>query len=73
MYSYSQPLIIQDTFPGILVTDNSIPHPVTYVHFSQFIANKTHFTNSTIMLQGRDSTQPVTVYSNNRHSDFELN
>jgi hypothetical protein len=69
---YSQPLIIQDTFLGISGTGNAIQHPVTYVHFSQFIANKTHSTNSTIMLQGSDSTQPATVYSNNRHSGFEL-
>jgi len=26
---YSQPLTIQDTFLGILVTGNSIQHPVT--------------------------------------------
>jgi hypothetical protein len=52
----SQPPIIQDTFPGIPVTGNSIQHPVTYVHFSQFIANKTYSTNSTVMLQGSDST-----------------
>lgn len=70
---YNQPLIIQDTFPGIPVTGNSIQHPVTYILFSQFIANKTHSTNSTIMLQGSDSTQPLTVYSNNRHSGFEMN
>jgi hypothetical protein len=38
---YSQPLIIQDTFPSIPVTGNSIQHPVTYLHFSKFIANKT--------------------------------
>jgi len=69
----SQPLIIQWTFLGISVTGNYIQHPVTYVHYSQFIANKTYSTNSTIMLQGRDSTQPVTVCSNNRHSDFQLN
>jgi len=69
---YIQSLMIQDKFSGIPVTGNSILHLVTYVHFSQFIANKTHSTNSTIMLQGSDSTQPVTVYSNNRHSDFEL-
>ena len=36
-----EPLIIQDTFLGIPVTGNSIQHAVTYVHFSQFIANKT--------------------------------
>jgi len=58
---YSQPQIIQDKFPDIPVTGNSIQHPVTYVHFSQFIANKIYFTNSNIMLQGSDSTQPVTV------------
>jgi hypothetical protein len=68
---YSQPLI-QDTFLGIPVTGNSIQHPLAYVHFSQFIANKTHSTNCTIMFQGSDSTQPVTVYSSNRHSGFEL-
>jgi len=68
----SQTLIIQDTFLGIPVTGNSIQHPVTYVHFSHFIDNKTHSTDSTTMLQGSDSTQPVTVYSNNRHSGFEL-
>jgi len=68
----SQRLIIQHTFLGISVTGNSIQHAVTYVHFSQFIANITHSTNSTIMLQGSDSTQPVAVYSNNRHSGFEL-
>jgi len=69
----SQPLFIQGKFLGISVTDNVIQHPVTYLHFSPFIANKTHSTSSAIMLQGRDLTQPVTVYSNNRHSDFELN
>ena len=68
----SQTLIIQDTFLGIPVTGNSIQHPATYyIHFSQFNANKTHSTNSTIMLQGGDSTQPVTVYSNKRHSGFD--
>jgi hypothetical protein len=70
--NYEQPLIIQDTFLGIPAAGNAIQHPVTYVHFSHFIANKTHSTNSTIMLQGSDSTQPVTVYNNNRHSGFQL-
>jgi hypothetical protein len=69
---WSQPPIIQDTFLGIPVTGYVIQHPVTYVYFSQFIANKTHSMISTIMLQGSDSTQPVTVYSNNRHSGLEL-
>ena len=68
----SQTLIIQDTFLGFPVADNSIQQPVTHVHFSHFIANKTHSTNNSIMFQGSDSTQPVTVHSNNRHSCFEL-
>jgi hypothetical protein len=59
-------------FPDIPVTGNSIQHPVTYVHFSHFNANKTHSTTTTIMLQGSDSTQPVTVYSN-RQRGFKLN
>jgi hypothetical protein len=70
---YIQPPVIQDTFLGNHVTGNSIQQPVTHVHFSHFIANKTHSKNSIIMLQGSDSTQTVTVYSTNRHSSFELN
>jgi len=45
---YSQPLIIQDKFLGIPVIGNSVQHPVMYVHFSQFIASRTHSTNWTV-------------------------